>query len=197
MTHRSTQRDGAGIPRTGAGAVAVHRVGPEDWLAHRDLRLTMLRTDPEAFWAQADVLAGWGEQQWRADATGPRLHLQARRRDEVLGGIGLLPEGYTPEMSIPEDCVHLVSMWVRPTARGQRVADLLLVAGAELALELGRPHLLLDVDARNAPARRFYTRCGFRPTGAADPREGTDSHWLEHEADARALLTSAELRLPR
>ncbi|MGP9539677.1 GNAT family N-acetyltransferase [Brachybacterium sp. AOP43-C2-M15] len=193
MTHRSALTDGAGAPGTGAGAVGVHpvvvhRVGPEDWVSHRDLRLAMLRADPDAFWARADEIAAWDEQRCRSDAAGPRLHLQARRGGEVLGGIGLLPEGYTPQVPIPEDCVHLVSMWVRPTSRGQGISDRLLDAAAELALELGRPRLLLDVDARNLPAQRFYGRRGFRPTGVTDPRDGTDSHWVEHEAAARELI---------
>src|SRR5699024_7048596 len=45
--------DGAGSPqgRSGAVDVSVVRVEPEDWIAHRDLRLEMLADAPEAFWA--------------------------------------------------------------------------------------------------------------------------------------------------
>lgn len=182
--------DGAGTPGTGAGAVGVeiHRVGPEDWAAHRALRLEMLRTDPDAFWASLAELEGWTEEQWRADTAGPRLHLQARSGEVVLGGIGVLPEGYTPEHLLPEDAAHLVSMWVHPAARGRGVSALLLRGAAQVALELGRPRLLLDVDARNLTARRSYERSGFRATGATDPRDGTDSHWVEYAADAAELL---------
>lgn len=187
---REASQDGAGTPGTGAGAVRLHRVGEQDWASHRDLRLDMLRADPDAFWARADQLAAWDEADWRRDAAGPRRHLQARCEDgAVLGGIAVLPEPYSPEHTLPAGAVHLVSLWVRPTARGLGVSTLLLRGAADLAVELGRPRLLLDVDERNLAARRLYERCGFRATGVEDPREGTDSRWIEYAADARELLT--------
>src|SRR5699024_12038111 len=80
---------GAGSPHEDPGAVAVSvvRVGPEEWAAHRDLRLDMLRDAPEAFWASLEEVRARTEQQWRQELRGPRIHLQARRGTEVLGGI--------------------------------------------------------------------------------------------------------------
>ncbi|MGY5764377.1 GNAT family N-acetyltransferase [Brachybacterium sp. DNPG3] len=184
---RELSTDGAGTPGMGVGAVRLHRVGPQDWESHRDLRLDMLRADPDAFWARADQLSAWDEADWRRDAAGPRRHIQVRRGGAVLGGIGVLPEGYTPEHPLPADAVHLVSLWVRPAARGTGLSALLLQGATELAMELGRPRLLLDVDARNIPARRLYERSGFRATGAEEAREGTGSRWIEYGADARSI----------
>src|SRR5690606_30037921 len=75
----------------------LHRVVPEDWASHRALRLDMLEADPGAFWADPHEARARDEETWREEIRGPRVHLQARRSGEVLGGIALLPEGYTPE----------------------------------------------------------------------------------------------------
>ena len=181
--------DGAGDPSGGPGAVAVRvlRVRPEDWASHRDLRLDMLTIDPDAFWADVDEVRARDEGQWRREIRGPRIHLQARRGEDVLGGIALLPQGYTPDHVIPHDHAHIVSLWVRPTARGTGISRQLLRAVAELALEIGRPELRLGVDDTNGPARRVYERLGFRGTGARDPRQGTGTSWIEYAARAELL----------
>ena len=179
---RARHDDAASLP------VEVHRVLPEEWRAHRDLRLDMLEADPDAFWADLSEVRSRTEEQWREEIVGPRIHLQARAGDEVLGGIALLPEGYTPEHPIPEDCSHIVSLWVRPTARGRGISTLLLRHLAQLAISLGRPKLSLDVDETNTSAQAVYERLGFRATGEREPREGRDSAWVEHVIDAEQLL---------
>lgn len=173
---------------TSTAAPRIHRVGGEDWISHRDLRLAMLAADPDAFWADPAQERARDERQWRAEIAGPRLHLQARRGEEVLGGIALLPEGYTPEHPIPEDRAHIVSLWVRPQARGLGISRLLFQALAQLALDLGRADLRLDVDETNLPARALYERLGFTATGERDPREGRDSCWVEYAIRAERLL---------
>ena len=175
-------------PATTGTTLRIHRVTGQDWESHRDLRLDMLRADPDAFWADLDETAARTAQQWRAEIAGPRIHLQARRGTEVLGGIALLPAGYTPQHLIPEDRAHIVSLWVRPSARGTGVSRPLFTALAQLALDLGRPDLRLDVDETNRAPQRLYERLGFVATGARDPREGRDSAWVEYAIDAAALL---------
>lgn len=182
--------DGAGsaAERAGAVGVQVHRVGPDEWESHRDLRLAMIDAEPDAFWFPPDIRTRWGEQEWRDDATGPRIHLQARRAGDVLGGIGVLPQGYVPEEPIGPDEAHLVSLWVRPEARGQGIARLLVRASGQLAIDLGRPLLSLHVDSRNTGAQTLYGRLGFVRTDVEHPRESTGSVWLQYEIDARTLL---------
>ena len=167
--------------------LSIHRVRAEDWRSHRDLRLAMLAADPDAFWADPAEAQRRTAAQWREEIAGPRLHLQARDGEEVLGGIALLPQGYTPAHIIPDDRAHIVSLWVRPEARGRGVSAALLRRLAHLALELGRPDLRLDVDETNAPAQALYERVGFRPTGARDPREGRSTAWVEYAIDAEQL----------
>src|SRR5699024_8583905 len=161
--------DGAGSPHEDPGAVAVSvvRVGPEEWAAHRDLRLDMLRDAPAAFWASLEEVRARTEQQWRQELRGPRIQLQARRGTEVLGGIAVLPEGYTPEHPIADHEIILASLWVRPAVRGSGVSRALLDAAARLSLDLGRPTVLLEVDDGNEPARGLYERLGFESSTAS------------------------------
>lgn len=182
--------DGAGPPQGDPGAVdvSVVRVGPEDWAAHRDLRLDMLRDAPEAFWASLEEAQARTEQQWRQEIRGPRIHLQARRGAEVLGGIAVLPEGYTPDHAIADHEIILASLWVRPAVRGTGVSRALLDAAARLSLDLERPTVLLEVDDRNGSARRLYERLGFVETGVRDPRQATGGAWVEYTIAARDLL---------
>lgn len=182
--------DGAGSPQGGAGAVdvSVVRVGPDDWTTHRDLRLDMLRDAPEAFWASLEEVRVRTEEQWRQEIRGPRIHLQARRGPEVLGGIAVLPQGYTPEHPIADDEIILASLWVRPAVRGTGASRALLDAAARLSLHLGRPTLLLEVDDGNGPARRLYERLGFRETGVRHPRQATGGAWVEYTIAAQDLL---------
>ena len=179
---RAALDDAAPLP------VEVHRVLPEQWRAHRELRLDMLEADPDAFWADLAEVRSRTEAQWREEIAGPRIHLQARAGETVLGGIALLPEGYTPEHPIPEDRSNIVSLWVRPTARGRGISTLLLRSVAELAISIGRPQLSLDVDDTNTSARAVYERLGFRATGQREPREGRDSAWIEYVLGAEELL---------
>ncbi|MCT1385807.1 GNAT family N-acetyltransferase, partial [Brachybacterium sp. p3-SID1565] len=145
------------------------RVGEEDWRSHRDLRLDMLADSPRAFWAQLAEVQDRTPEQWREELRGPRIHLQARCGDQVMGSLAVLPQGYTPEHVIGEDQAILVSLWVRPEARGSGASRALFRAAAELALELGRPHLLLEVDDAGHAARRLYARLGFTETGTRHP----------------------------
>ena len=173
---------------TQAATLRIHRVRAQDWASHRDLRLDMLAADPDAFWADPDEVRARTAQQWREEIAGPRLHLQARRGQEVLGGIALLPAGYTPEHPIPPDRAHIVSLWVRPEARGSGVSRPLFAALARLSLDLGRPDLRLDVDESNLAAQRLYERLGFTATGARDPRQGRSTAWIEYAIRAEQLL---------
>lgn len=183
--------DGAGPPHevSGAVAVSVTRVEPDDWISHRDLRLAMLSDAPEAFWASLEDVRARTEQQWRQEIHGPRIHLQARRGEEVLGGIAVLPQGYTPEHHIAFDEIILVSLWVRPAARGTGASRELMSAAAQLAIHLGRPRVQLEVDDGNGPARRLYDRLGFTETGVRYPRQSTGSTWVQYTIDAHTLLS--------
>ncbi|MCS6710501.1 GNAT family N-acetyltransferase [Brachybacterium sp. EF45031] len=162
-------------------------MGPDDWRAHRELRLAMLRDAPDAFWTTLADVADRSEEQWREDLTGSRILLQARRGEEILGGVGVLPGPYDRE-PMPPDTVNIVSMYVRPDARGTGVSRLLLSAAAQVARDLGRPMLQLAVLSDAARARGLYESIGLRPTGLEDPHpRRADATFVEYRAHADEL----------
>lgn len=144
----------------------IHLVGAQDWASHRDLRLEMLATAPEAFWGRLDEVRRLTPAQWQAAVTGPVRYLQARDTSGTAHGtLGLQPHA--------ERDMHLVSMYVRPAARGAGVADFLLEASAILTREMGRDRQLLEVARGSTAAIRLYQRHGFtsqEPVDAADTR---------------------------
>ena len=60
--------------------------------------------------------------------------------------------------------VELVSMWVRPQARGDGVGEALIAAVIEWAGTRNAKSVHLWVIETNRYARTLYERCGFSPT---------------------------------
>lgn len=148
----------------------IHVVREHDWASHRDLRLEMLTTSPDAFWLTLDEVTGRTPQQWRDAVSGSALFLQARDATGTAHGtVGVLPEGYDASLPIDDDTVNVVALYVRPGARGHGLVDLLLDATAVLTRELGRSSQLLEVASSNTAAIRVYRRHGFTFTGATTP----------------------------
>ena len=63
----------------------------------------------------------------------------------------------------------VVSMWVRPPARGHGVGEALIGATAGWAKARDHAALLLWVTESNTSARKLYERCGFTLTGERQP----------------------------
>jgi GNAT superfamily N-acetyltransferase len=138
-------------------------VTPTDWQAMRDVRLTALQDAPDAFGSTYAREAPFTQEQWLA-----RLHDRAVTYLAFLPGsaepsgiAGVYIDGDDAGGEHPE----VVSMWVRPTARGQKVGETLIGASADWARCHGFTDLGLWVSESNTPARRLYERCGFTLTG--------------------------------
>ena len=65
--------------------------------------------------------------------------------------------------------LELVSMWVRPQARGRQVGSALVEAVMEFARARPVSRVHLWVTESNRSARRMYERCGFTETGERQP----------------------------
>lgn len=157
--------------------VLIREACPDEWKTMRDVRLAALRDAPDAFGSTYAREAAFAEEQWRArfhdhgvtyfaylsGASGASRASGASGADEPAGIAGVYEA---------EGAADLVSMWVRPTARGRRtspVAEELVTACAGWARARGHDELFLWVTESNTRARRLYERCGFTPTGDRQP----------------------------
>jgi GNAT superfamily N-acetyltransferase len=143
--------------------VEVREVGPEDWLIMRDVRLAALRDAPYAFSSTYERETGFAEAEWRRRADGRNNFLA------YLPELGATPAGIAAGIEEEPGAFELVSMWVRPEARGRMVGPALITAVIDWARARGAAALHLWVTESNKPARRLYERSGFTPTGERQP----------------------------
>jgi len=143
--------------------VEVREVGPDDWLIMRDVRLAALRDAPYAFASTYAREAQLTEDEWRRRASGRNSFLA------YLPELGAVPAGIAAGIEDGPGAFELVSMWVRPQARGRTAGSALITAVVDWARARGACALHLWVTENNKPARRLYERCGFTPTGERQP----------------------------
>lgn len=144
--------------------VLVREAAPEDWQALRGIRLAALRDAADAFGSTYEAQAAFGEADWQ--------------RRISRGGTFL---AYVPEVCTSEpaglaggyqespDTVELVSMYVRPSARGRGVGEALVAKVISWASARNARSVHLWVTEANSPARLLYERCGFALTGERQP----------------------------
>ena len=144
--------------------VLVRETVPDDWQALRDIRLEALRDAPTAFGSTYELEVLRGEAHWR---------------DRIARGGTFL--AFVPEVSATEPSgliggyqedpvtVELVSMYVRPRARGRGVGEALVAAVIDWAGQRNAAAVRLWVTETNAPALALYERCGFALTGERQP----------------------------
>jgi ribosomal protein S18 acetylase RimI-like enzyme len=100
--------------------------------------------------------------------TGPATTGPANTGLATTGAANERPAGLAG-VYVEDGTADLVSMWVRPSARGRGVGEALVEAAAAWAKAHHFGALYLWVTESNAPARRLYERCGFTPTGESQP----------------------------
>lgn len=144
--------------------VLVREAVNDDWQALRDIRLAALRDAPYAFGSTYERAAAFGEADWRrriASGGSFLAYLPEVGASEPVGLAGGYPE--TP------GTVELVSMYVRPQARGRGVGEALVAAVIDWARTRDAASVHLWVTETNKPARLLYERRGFTRTGERQP----------------------------
>ncbi|MEO7234253.1 MAG: GNAT family N-acetyltransferase [Lapillicoccus sp.] len=178
--------------RLPAGAdVTLHRVRPDDWRAHRDLRLEMLQDAPDAYWTQYADVVDLDEAAWRSRIAAQH-HLHAHADGHPVGSVGLFPD---PDEA--PDTLTLVAMYVPPRARGRGVGERLVQAVLDEAVARGCGRVVLEVTSGNDPALALYERMGFRLTGRSAPHpRRADLLELSMERDLTGGSRPSETRIP-
>ena len=144
--------------------VLVSETVPDDWQALRDIRLEALRDAPAAFGSTYEGEVQRGDDHWRHRiARGGTFlaFIPGVDPGEPAGLIG----GYLEDPVT----VELVSMYVRPCARGHGVGEALVATVIDWASQRNATSVRLWVAETNSRARALYERCGFSLTAERQP----------------------------
>jgi ribosomal protein S18 acetylase RimI-like enzyme len=136
----------------------------EDLAALRALRLDGLRAAPEAFGSDAESESMRPESAWIERATPDALHCTFVAESEAGALVGMAMI-FTDGRIKTRHVGNIVSVFVRPEARGQGVGEGLIRACLAWGRERELARVRLSVVATNAPAIALYLRLGFSVYG--------------------------------
>ena len=152
--------------------VMVRETVMDDWQALRDIRLAALRDAPDAFASTYAEQAAFEETEWRQRiARGGTFLAFVPEADasDVPEADASEPAGLAGGYQQGPGTVGLISMFVRPRARGRGVGEALIAAVLDWARTRNATSVHLWVTETNKPARLLYERCGFSLTGERQP----------------------------
>lgn len=161
----------------GRTGVTVRRLREDEVAEHRWIRLRALASDPLAFGSTFASEAAFPPEVWvertRGGATGVdrATWVADDGQGHLVGLVGAFPE---PPVLV------VVSMWVEPARRGEKLGERLMAALLAWAAET-RPDwpLRLSVNPAQIAAVRLYERLGFQRTGEFEPLRHTPTVRLD------------------
>jgi ribosomal-protein-alanine N-acetyltransferase len=129
---------------------------------------------------RAAFSAPWPANAYRTELETNKLahYLVVRVGDEIAGFAGLW---------LMVDEAHVTTFAIAPAWRRNHLAERLLVAILDIALDRQATEATLEVRLSNLPARRLYEKFGFRPVGIR-PR-----YYSDNNEDA-LIMTTEPLR---
>lgn len=135
--------------------IIIRPTSAADWPALKATRLAALLDAPTAFGASHASAAGFADADWqqRAISTPQRTFFLAFDGEQAIGLAAQVVAGNG-------EC-HLIAMWVHAEYRGMAVAQGLVDAVKQCAVNNGHARLVLDVAPENARAAAFYRKQGF------------------------------------
>jgi len=143
--------------------VQIREVAADSWQAMRDVRLAALRDAPDAFASTYEREAAFAEADWQRRIAGGGNFLA------YAPDLGAAPAGIVGGFETGPGTIELVSLWVRPQARGHGIGQALVQAVIGWARARGISRVHLWVAENNDHARLLYERCGFSPTAERQP----------------------------
>jgi GNAT superfamily N-acetyltransferase len=113
--------------------ILVREATPDDWEPLRDVRLAALSEAPYAFASTYAREAAFTRETWRGRLSSERsVTFFAREEPDDEVPADLTPAGLAG-VYVADGVADLVSMWVRPAARGRGAGEALLEAAAAWA----------------------------------------------------------------
>ena len=155
----------------------AERLTEDDWETLRDVRLTALQPDETAFASSLERERGFKESHWRMRLRTTPMFV-VRSDDQAVGLIGVIRE---PGAPVEER--HLIALWVTPEQRGRGVAQTLLAAAEDWAVQDGASVISLWLVDGNDEAADLYRGVGYTATGVRMPvprdRSQTEERWTK------------------
>jgi GNAT superfamily N-acetyltransferase len=145
-------------------SATVRRAVEDDFAIVREIRLTALSDEPDAYGSTFAEAQQRTEDQWRDSAANWNQYLAL----EDGRAVGMASGGRFPPF--PE-ARWLYGMFVMPSHRGSGVARELVHVVADWARGEGVSTLGLHVTESIPRARAFYTKVGFSDTGLREPMQ--------------------------
>ncbi|WP_081344651.1 GNAT family N-acetyltransferase [Janthinobacterium lividum] len=135
--------------------IIIRRTDAADWPALKATRLAALLDAPTAFGASHASAAAFSDADWQQRA------LSTPQRTFFLAFDGEQAIGLAAQVVANNGECHLIAMWVQSEYRGMAVAQGLVEAVKQCAVNNGHARLVLDVAPENARAAAFYQKQGF------------------------------------
>lgn len=161
--------------------ITVRALERDEWETYKSCRLTALQEAPNAFVADYETEAAYGEDLWK-ERMGRATRLVAEKADESVGILSLRPND-----DIYENGLEAFGLWVAPDERGAGVATTLMDFATAYAAGEGHGSLIYWVGTDNGRAVAFASSYGFRPTEYRRDPDLTDDEDDEELAMVYAL----------
>lgn len=147
-----------------ASTMEIRPVAPGEGALLREFRLRAVRDAPEAFYFPLAAEEQLTADHWERWATGGADTADRVMFVAVAGGEWLGMAGCSLRAD-DSDVLDATGMWVTPSARGQRIGELLIDAIVAWGRNRDAVRMEFAVTESNAVAIRLYRRLGFEPTG--------------------------------
>jgi len=133
----------------------TRKVSVDDWELFRNIRLTSLQTDPQAFGGNFAQMSEENEESWRKRLSNPDLiYFAAEEKSAFVAIVGAKKES--------DKIWHIISVYTSPEARGHGLAKKLILQTIDEITKAGVNTIQLMVNADQENALALYTKLGFR-----------------------------------
>ncbi|MEO7588991.1 MAG: GNAT family N-acetyltransferase [Arachnia sp.] len=150
-------------------AVTIREARPDEWRQSRTLRLEMLADTPHSFGDHLHEVLGWDDDQWMIRHESHLLPDSGVFVAVAEDGRWMAHMGVREFHNYSPPRAWLMGVYVTPALRGTGTAANMLRAVESWTVDRGFDRLFLDVHEHALPARRFYEKFGFVPTGETLP----------------------------